>query len=105
MVLELNTADFNSEVLQSDVPVVVDFGATWCSPCRQMAPAIEQLATEVDGQAKVCTVDVENNMELAQQYKINAIPVVLFFKNGEEAKRMIGLQRTETLKEQLAQIT
>lgn len=85
------TANFENEVLNSDVPVLVDFWATWCMPCKMLAPTIEELAKEADGY-KVGKVDVDKEPELAQKYRIMSIPTVLVFKNGKVAASMVGLQ-------------
>jgi thioredoxin 1 len=104
MVVEITPDNFKSEVLQSDKPVIVDFWATWCGPCRMIGPVMESLATDLSNKAKVCKVNIENNMEIAKRYNINAIPAILFFKNGKEVNRLLGLQKSETLKEHLALI-
>ncbi len=85
------TANFENEVLNSDVPVLVDFWATWCMPCKMLAPTIEELAKNADGY-KVGKVDIDANPELAQKYRIMSIPTVLVFKNGKVATTSVGLQ-------------
>jgi thioredoxin 1 len=85
-------ANFESEVLQSDVPVLVDFWATWCGPCRQSAPMIEQLAEENAGTFKVGKVDIDQNQQAAMRYQIESIPTLIIFKNGEPVQRMMGAQ-------------
>lgn len=90
--------NFEQEVLKSDKPVLVDFWATWCGPCRRQAPIIEELAEE--GYA-VGKLDVDQEMELAQKYQVRSIPTLIVFKNGEEAARLVGLTPKEKLKELL----
>lgn len=85
------TSNFENEVLNSDVPVLVDFWATWCMPCKMLAPTIEELAKEANGY-KVGKVDIDKDPELAQKYRIMSIPTVLVFKNGKVAASVVGLQ-------------
>ena len=94
------TADnFETEVLQSDIPVLVDLWATWCGPCRMIAPIIEQLAEEYDGRLKVGKVDVDEEPELAIRYGVNSIPTILFFKDGKLVDQSIGLVPKTTLEQ------
>lgn len=88
--LALNAADFEKEVLQSDVPVLVDFWATWCRPCIAIGPSIEEIATEMEGKAKVYKVDVDANGELAGQFGVMSIPNLLVFKGGQVVDNMVG---------------
>ena len=83
-------ANFEQEVLKSDVPVVVDFYADWCGPCKMISPIVEQLAEEYAGKIKVGKVNVDDNMELATTYRIMSIPAIMIFKNGEVADQIIG---------------
>ena len=88
--LALSTADFEKEVLQSDVPVLVDFWATWCGPCMAIAPHVEAIAGELAGKAKVFKVDVDTDGDLASRYGVMSIPALLVFKGGQEVDRMVG---------------
>ena len=96
----MTTENFEKEVLQSDVPVLVDFWATWCMPCKMLAPVIEEIAAEADGY-KVGKVDVDQEPELAQKYRIMSIPSILVFKNGKVAASTVGVQPKAALKELL----
>ncbi len=89
-VLELTDTNFDAEVLKSDKPTLVDFWATWCAPCRAIAPAIEQLATEYEGRAKVGKLDIDHHQRYAQEYGVRSIPTVLVFKGGKVVGSMIG---------------
>ncbi len=101
-VLHVNQPQFDQVVLQSDVPVLVDFYADWCGPCRALAPALNQLAEETPG-AKVVKVNVDNNQELAMRYQINAIPALLVFDKGRITTRHAGLASLSQLKALLTQ--
>lgn len=90
MTAEVNDKNFKTEVLASKEPVVVDFFAEWCGPCKAMAPALEQVAKEMSGKVKVVKIDVDANPEVTQQYKIQAMPTLLLFKDGKVAATQVG---------------
>ena len=91
--LELTDANFEQEVVQSDIPVLVDFWAEWCMPCKMLAPTIDELATDYDGRVKVCKLDTDNARDSAMQFGISAIPTVILFKDGAPVKKFVGLQQ------------
>jgi len=93
----LTDANFETEVLKSDKPVLVDFFADWCGPCKMQAPIIEELAKEISDQAKVGTMDVDKNPATAQKYEVMSIPTIIIFKNGKPAQILSGLQNKDTL--------
>lgn len=97
--LHMNSEDFQNIVLDNKEPAVVDFWATWCGPCKMLAPTIEEIADELDGKIAVGKVDVDENRELAVKYGVMSIPTVIYFKNGEEVTRLIGVQGREKLLE------
>jgi thioredoxin 1 len=86
----VSDADFEKEVLQSSEPVVVDFYAEWCGPCKAMAPALEQVATELKGKVKVVKLDVDQNPETTTKYRIQAMPTLMVFKDGKVAEQRVG---------------
>jgi thioredoxin 1 len=91
-VTEVNDTNFDTEVLQSSEPVLVDFWAPWCGPCRQIAPLVEQLAGENAGSAKVLKLNVDDAPRAAQSYGVSSIPTLMVFKNGEVVDRFVGVQ-------------
>ena len=98
MAKEITAANFETEVLKSEKPILIDFWATWCGPCMRQGPIVEELAEE--GYA-VGKVDVDQNMALAQQFRVVSIPTLILFKDGTEAKRFVGLTSKEELKSAL----
>ena len=100
-ILELTNNNFEQEVLQSDLPVLVDFWATWCGPCKMFGPIVEEFAEENEGKVKVGKVNVDEQPELARKYGIMSIPTAIFFKGGEIDEQMVGLQSKETLEDLL----
>ena len=95
--VKITTTNFEQEVLQSQIPVLLDFWADWGGPCRMAAPIIDEIAAETAGKVKVGKVNVDTDIELAQRYRIASIPTFLVFKNGELAEKAIGLQSKEDL--------
>lgn len=97
MALQLTEANFQSEVIDSDQPVLVDFWAEWCGHCKMIGPVIDQVASDVEGQAKVGKVNVDDARELAVKYGVRSIPLLLFFKNGEVKDQIVGANVTKDM--------
>ncbi len=91
-VLEVTDATFDAEVLQSDLPTMIDFWAAWCGPCRMVSPIVEELAEQYTGKIKVCKVDVDVNQLTATRYNIMSIPTLLFFNNGQVVEQIVGVR-------------
>lgn len=102
--LHLTDAIFEQEVLKSDIPVVIDFWAAWCGPCRLIAPIVDELALEYTGKVKVCKLDVDNNQNTAMKYGIRSIPMLLFFKNGEVVDSILGAVPRNTIVNKLESV-
>ena len=100
--ITITKENFEKEVLNSDIPVLVDFWATWCGPCRILAPIIEEIAEEYDGKVKVGKVNVDEEEELAVKFGISSIPTVLLFKNGQIADKSIGYKAKSHFESMLA---
>jgi thioredoxin 1 len=103
-VLHLNDQNFEKEVLQSEVPVLVDFHATWCGPCKNLAPIVEQLASEYQGRAKVGKLDIDEAPGIASTYGIMAVPTLILFKGGREQRKMTGFQGKPQLESALKSV-
>lgn len=101
MALQITDASFEEVVLKSDKPVLVDFWATWCGPCRMLGPVIEEIATEYEGRVVVGKVDVDSNQDYAAKYGVRNIPTVLVFQNGEVVGRQVGVDPKNTYTEAL----
>jgi thioredoxin 1 len=99
--LAVTDATFESEVLKSDKPVLVDFWAEWCGPCRMIAPIVEEMAGEYDGKAKITKLDVDTNPQVSMKFGIRSIPTLLIFKNGQVVDQIIGAVPKTHLKKQL----
>jgi len=99
MALEITDKDFQEKVLESDKPVLVDFWAAWCGPCRMVGPIIDELSSEYEGKAVVAKMDVDQNQEFAAKYGVRNIPTVLLFKDGELVNRQVGVAQKETYAE------
>lgn len=92
---------FDQEVLKASTPVLVDFWATWCQPCRMIAPILDQVAQEKDGQLKIAKLDVDNNPNIAQKFGVMSIPTMVMFKNGREVSRIVGYHPKNQLVQQI----
>ncbi len=90
-------AEFDTEVLQSPLPVLVDFWAVWCGPCKAVAPSVEQIANEYAGRIKVVKMDVDDNMEISARYGIQSIPTLMLFKGGQPVERLVGAYPKATI--------
>jgi thioredoxin 1 len=97
--IDITDENFDSEVLKSDIPVLVDFWASWCAPCRMIAPIIEQIAEEYDGKLKVAKMDVDASPETPAKLAITGIPTIVIFKNGEAVEKIVGAVPKNKIKE------
>ena len=101
----ITDANFQQEVLDSDVPVLIDFWAEWCGPCRMIAPTIEQLAVEFEGKAKIGKVDVDTNPQISMNYGVRSIPTLLFFKDGQVVDQLVGAAPKNVLADKLVNLS
>ena len=99
--IEVNESTFKAEVLQSPVPVLVDFYGTYCGPCKLLKPVLVSLAESLGNSAKVVTVDIQANEQLTVAYKINVVPTLITFKDGKQVQRLVGVQDIQILREAL----
>lgn len=104
MALKFTQENFDAEVMQSDVPVLVDFWAPWCGPCKAMGPVIDELAADFEGRAKVGKVNVDENRALAEKFGIMSIPTIVIFKNGRVAGQLVGAAAKNLLAKKLEQL-
>ena len=103
-VLEITDTNFDAEVIGSTTPVLVDFGATWCGPCKQLAPIVEQLAKEYEGRLKVTVVDIDKARETAMRYGIMSVPTIMFFKGGEVRDSLVGFRTKAALEDHISRV-
>ena len=101
-ITELDSSNFESTISGGAAPVVVDFWAPWCGPCKAIAPILEELADELGDAVKICKVNVDNNSEIASKFEIRAIPTILIFKDGAVAETVVGLTSKDDLKAKLS---
>ena len=100
--VEITADNFESEVMNSPVPVLIDFWAEWCMPCKMIAPVLEEMAQEYDGKLKIGKLDVDSEGELAMKYSVQSIPTLMLFKNGEEVARKVGAVPRPAIEELVA---
>jgi thioredoxin 1 len=101
MIVHLNKSNFKDEVLNSPLPVLVDFWANWCGPCHRVAPILEELSVAVRGLAKICKLDVDEASDIADEYQVMSIPTIIIFKDGEIVDTQLGVHSKEKLRSML----
>lgn len=105
MALNITDQEFDKEVIKSAIPVLVDFWAPWCGPCRMLAPVVDEISKEYEGKVKVVKVNTDENPQSASNYQISAIPTLLFFKDGKVVKELVGVLPKEEIKKVLDEIS
>jgi len=99
MTIEINDASFKNEVTDSAIPVLVDFWAPWCGPCKMIAPVLDEIANEYDGKVKVVKINIDENQTTPSTYGVRSIPTLILFKDGQEVEKIIGAQSKQNLKQ------
>jgi len=100
-VVEVTDRNFEQVVVKADKPVLVDFSAEWCGPCKKLEPTIEELAEEYDGKAVICHIDVDSSLETARKFQVMSVPTLILFKNGEAVQQQVGLVPKSALAEMI----
>jgi thioredoxin 1 len=103
-IVHLTDADFDEKVLNNTLPVVVDFWAEWCGPCRMVAPTLEELASEVEGKAVIAKLNVDEHRKTPAKFNIQAIPTMIFFKNGEAVGKLVGVETKATIRAKIDEL-
>lgn len=104
MALNINEQNFEKEITQSDVPVLLDFWAPWCGPCKMLSPIVDELSKEYEGKVKVCKVNTDENMSLSSQFQITSIPCLIIFKDGKPIRKIVGFKPKNDIKRDLDEI-
>jgi thioredoxin 1 len=99
--LQVNNSNFDAEVIKSEMPVLIDFWAPWCGPCKMITPIVEELAEDYQGRVKVAKINVDDNQDLAARYGIRGIPTVMIFKDGDRVASFVGVRSKEDLSREL----